>query len=262
MFCFFRFSIIFKTEENEYTRFRYRFDDSLLRKIDIDSLGAVQPTKAPKLIGSCRETEKKVLKINIKTLNSSFITFQMADQTIRRPFDFHDSNLLKVMIPQNVSCCLIRALFLTSSEHAENRAYENNYVEEKVSTKLRINVNNRTTTTSVQPAEVTQFPETVTKLTIRSTTEKPKTKGVTKGEGPHPWSAYTVGVNPVATSTTVPKSALSWTHSVNKEWSVTFVICSIIVCSLMLFLILFGVFMFFYLMTKPRGGKSPYRIDA
>uniref|UniRef100_A0A1I7UR54 EGF-like domain-containing protein n=1 Tax=Caenorhabditis tropicalis TaxID=1561998 RepID=A0A1I7UR54_9PELO len=164
---------------------------------------------------------------SIRTTNDT-ISFRIDDQLIRRPLD--RLHRIQILIPQSVACCLIRSLFLSNSDLDAYTSMATRFV-----------------TSSKRKTETTKTTTTTT------TTEPPEQ---------NKWSKFTLGKNPTESSTTEPKAIGSWTHSVNKEWSITFVLCSIIVCTIMLFLAVFGTFTVFYLMTKPSGGKSPYSVDA
>ncbi|CAB3403966.1 unnamed protein product [Caenorhabditis bovis] len=142
-----RFSIVFATEKHELTRFRFKFDDDLIRKIDVDSLEHVKIPHPPRLIGSCRENARKVIRIDINNVNDSTV-FRVADQTFRRPFEQIAGNM-----------------------RVPNR---------------RISIDD-------------------IRLINRTSTTKPKFSG-------------------------------SWTHIVNKEWSITFILCAIVVSAIMLFM--------------------------
>ncbi|PIC44236.1 hypothetical protein L5515_013401 [Caenorhabditis briggsae] len=235
-----KFSVLFKTEPEGSSRFEFSYYDVTLKKIDVQSVGnQIEIPETPKVLGSCRENNRKILRVKIRTTNDTII-FKIDDQVIRRPFD-SSLHKVRILIPQSVACCLIRALFLSN---ADLDAYTS--VSTRFVTSSRI--------ASKRLLEV--FDLSSTPPPIATSATPPTTD-------PNKWSKFTLGKNPtVSSSTAEPKPESSWTHAVNKEWSITFVLCSIIVCTIMLFLAVFGTFTVFYLMTKPRGGKSPYSIDA
>lgn len=242
-----KFSVLFKTEQEGSSRFEFSYYDVTLKKIDVQSVGnLVKIPETPKVLGSCRENNRKILRVKIRTTNDT-ITFKIDDQLIRRPIDSAHSSQIQILIPQSVACCLIRALFLSN---ADLEAYTS------VSTRF-VTSSNRLPSRRI--LEVLDDFQTFTPSPIL--TSSPTTTTTTTD--PNKWSKFTLGKNPtVSSSTSEPKGESSWTHAVNKEWSITFVLCSIIVCTIMLFLAVFGTFTVFYLMTKPQGGKSPYSVDA
>lgn len=235
-----KFSVLFKTEDGESSRFEFSYYDVTLKKIDVQSIGnnGVEVPDTPKMLGTCRENNRKILRIKIRTTNDT-ITFKIDDQLIRRPFD-SSLHQIKILIPQSVACCLIRALFLSNSDLDAYTSVSTRFVTSKSASRRILEV--------FESSSSTPFPTT------------PTTPFTTSD--PNKWSKFTLGKNPTESSTSEPKPEGSWTHSVNKEWSITFVLCSIVVCTIMLFLAVFGTFTVFYLMTKPRGGKSPYSVDA
>ncbi|NP_001343781.1 uncharacterized protein CELE_T05C12.11 [Caenorhabditis elegans] len=241
-----KFSVLFMTEPNESTRFEFSYYDVTLKKIDVQSIGnAVQVPVSPKMLGTCRENNRKILRIKIRTSNDT-ITFKVDDQIIRRPFDSTQNNI-KILIPQKVACCLIRALFLNNSDLDAYTSVSTRFFTSSKSSYKRI-------------LEV--FGSTSSSLVLTTTPSTSTSRTTTKNDT-NKWSKFTLGKNPtVSSSTSEPKMESSWTHAVNKEWSITFVLCSVIVCTIMLFLAVFGTFTVFYLMTKPRGGKSPFAVDA
>ncbi|KAK6018673.1 hypothetical protein OSTOST_15732 [Ostertagia ostertagi] len=54
---------------------------------------------------------------------------------------------------------------------------------------------------------------------------------------------------------------LSWTDVVNREWSITFLICSISVLVIMIAMVGFGIVVFLYLQIKPPLSKRCYLIE-
>ncbi|EGT41392.1 hypothetical protein CAEBREN_18562 [Caenorhabditis brenneri] len=236
-----KFSVLFKTEDGESSRFEFSYYDVTLKKIDVQSIGnEVEVPDTPKMLGTCRENNRKILRIKIRTTNDT-ITFKIDDQLIRRPFD-SSLHKIKILIPQSVACCLIRALFLSNSDLDAYTSVSTRFVTSSKAASRRI--------LEVFEPSSSSNPFTSTPTTPSTTSD------------PNKWSKFTLGKNPTESSTSEPKPEGSWTHSVNKEWSITFVLCSIVVCTIMLFLAVFGTFTVFYLMTKPRGGKSPYSVDA
>ncbi|EFO86053.1 hypothetical protein CRE_01620 [Caenorhabditis remanei] len=238
-----KFSVLFATEKEGASRFEFTYYDIALRKIDVQSVmtDQVHIPETPKVIGSCRENNRKILRAKIRTSNDT-ITFKIDDQLIRRPFD-SSLHKIKILIPQSVACCLIRALFLSNADLEAYTSVSTRFVtsSRSASSKRILEVFEST------PPSTSPIPTTTTSETVDA----------------NKWSKFTLGKNPtVSSSTSEPKPEGSWTHAVNKEWSITFVLCSIIVCTIMLFLAVFGTFTVFYLMTKPRGGKSPYSVDA
>ncbi|CAI2323830.1 unnamed protein product [Caenorhabditis sp. 36 PRJEB53466] len=196
------------------------------------------------MLGTCREKNRKILRIKVRTSNET-IVFKIGDQLFRRPYD-PSQDQFRVLIPQSVPCCLIRALYLSNSDlkaySSASTVYENSM--------LRVTGGARATFPyqKIEPTSV--IPPTTslgTEFTFNYTNQ---------------WSKFTLGKNPTVSSTSKPKPRGSWTHAVNKEWSITFVLCSIVICTIMLFLAVFGTFTVFYLMTKPSGGKSPFAVDA
>uniref|UniRef100_A0A8R1DPA2 Galectin n=1 Tax=Caenorhabditis japonica TaxID=281687 RepID=A0A8R1DPA2_CAEJA len=258
-----RFSALFTTENSETTKFSFLFYDTTLRKVDIESVeeNKVDIPETPEIFGTCREKNRKILRIRMKTSNDT-ITFKIDDQLVRRPYDSRKESI-KVLVPQNVACCLIRALYLSSSDMKE---YSSTTPEFNLGTLERNHVS-----TTTQDALSDTFISTLEKtLTTAATTTSshistssdnnpitsPATFTVT-----NMWSKFALGKIPAVTNSTL-KPETSWTHAVNKQWSITFVLCSIAVCSIMLFLAVFGTFTVFYLMSKPSGGKSPYAVGA
>lgn len=160
---------------------------------------------------------------------------------------------MRVLIPQNVACCLIRALFLSNQDLEAYSSTSAKYESIRLSSigtvypKIHESMFERKSTTStLAPTEIA-IVETTTTEALNETNK---------------WSKFTLGKNPTVSSTSKPKPESSWTHAVNKEWSITFVLCSVVICTIMLFLAVFGTFTVFYLMTKPQDGKSPFAVDA
>lgn len=56
------------TEPNESTRFEFSYYDVTLKKIDVQSIGnAVQVPVSPKMLGTCRENNRKILRIKVRS---------------------------------------------------------------------------------------------------------------------------------------------------------------------------------------------------
>ncbi|CAD6198774.1 unnamed protein product [Caenorhabditis auriculariae] len=242
-----KFTMIFGTEKDELTRLRFRFDDLFLKKLDVDSLDHIELPRTSKVDGGCREMRRKALRINV-TANENEIEFRIADQVIKRPFEL-PVRKLQVAIPQNVPCCLIRGLLLTDIQGLMTPTAVSNL--QRVSSKFRVTVQKSTTA----------------KSQMILATSTPRSNSISKGTEEleverMPSTSQTPSDDSSASSTTSSGITKSWTHTVNEEWSTTFIVCCTVITGLMSTLVLFGVFMFFYLMTKPKGGKSPYSIDT
>ncbi|KAK6734317.1 hypothetical protein RB195_017847 [Necator americanus] len=54
---------------------------------------------------------------------------------------------------------------------------------------------------------------------------------------------------------------ISWTDVVNREWSTSFLVCSISILIVMIAMITFGFCTFIYLQTRPNSGKKIYTIE-
>uniref|UniRef100_A0A1I7WBM9 Protein UL42 n=1 Tax=Heterorhabditis bacteriophora TaxID=37862 RepID=A0A1I7WBM9_HETBA len=54
---------------------------------------------------------------------------------------------------------------------------------------------------------------------------------------------------------------LSWTDIVNREWSTAFLVCSFVILTIMIVMVVFALSMFVYLQTKPKRGRRLHSVD-
>ncbi|CAP21928.2 Protein CBG00729 [Caenorhabditis briggsae] len=180
------FSVLFKTEPEGSSRFEFSYYDVTLKKIDVQSVGnQIEIPETPKVLGSCRENNRKILRVKkiifFSILDSHYKrhnNLQNRRPVIRRPFD-SSLHKVRILIPQSVACCLIRALFLSN---ADLDAYTS--VSTRFVTSSRI--------ASKRLLEV--FDLSSTPPPIATSATPPTTD-------PNKWSKFTLGKNPTVSST-------------------------------------------------------------
>ncbi|CAI4232765.1 unnamed protein product [Auanema sp. JU1783] len=223
-----RLNLVISSPSHDTSIFSFLFDGDYLEKIDVSSISSINITKPPLAVGGCREYNRRPILINI-TSSYSFYELHIDNQIYRRPKErFSDS--LGILIPQDVPCCLIRSILLT-----DNDVFTTTPVNPRLSGK------NKAMNAVGLPIETT------TLKSITATTS-------------HPLITVAGGAENAA-SPTRASQLISWTELVNREWSVSFLICAYLTAGMMSVLVLFGFLMFIYLQTKPKNAARLFAVE-
>ncbi|KAL6735108.1 hypothetical protein Aduo_005583 [Ancylostoma duodenale] len=240
--------MLFDTGDEELNRLTFIFDGEDLQKIDVDSPFGIEIPTPPPVIGGCREIDRKFLRINLIP-RSRKLEVRLHEQVIIRP-KRNSTDVVKILFPQRRACCLIRGILLTDDDVLEFTP-----IPTKKQRPMRI----RTEHHSSDSTKAEQM------VNLKKTS-----KGDPFARLPVT-SSHTVDYRlitdariqptPKPTTSVHEYQLISWTDMVNREWSVSFLVCSIFILIIMVAMISFGFCMFIYLQTRPDGGKKHYTIE-
>ncbi|CAJ0606689.1 unnamed protein product [Cylicocyclus nassatus] len=100
-----RFSMLVATDRHDLSRLNLTFNEEELYKVDVDSPETFEVPSPPPVVGGCRETNRKSLRITlISRINK--IEIRLQEQVITRP-KHNYSDTIRILLPQKQACCLI-----------------------------------------------------------------------------------------------------------------------------------------------------------
>ncbi|EYC22865.1 hypothetical protein Y032_0016g2994 [Ancylostoma ceylanicum] len=243
-----RFSMVIATEDEELNRLTFIFDGEDLRKVDVDSQLDIEIPSPPPVIGGCREIDRKFLRINLIP-RARKLEVRLHEQVIIRP-KRNSTEKVKILFPQKRACCLIRGILLTDDDVLELTP-----IPPRKQRPVRI----RTEHVSSGNTKAEQM------VNLRKTSKgDPFARlSVTSSHTVDHRLITDARIQPTPKPTTSVHEyqLISWTDMVNREWSISFLVCSIFILIIMVVMISFGFCMFVYLQTRPDGGKKQYTIE-
>ncbi|VDO21587.1 unnamed protein product [Haemonchus placei] len=209
-----RFSLIFASDIDDLNRLTFLFDGEDLRKVDVDSPDYVTVPSPPPVIGGCRETDFKALQVNV-SFREHTIEVQIGRQVAIRPKS-NTSEIMRLLLPQKGACCLVSgALMLGNESLTESILFDSDGA-------FRLLIDIREANFSKQP------------FTPTASTPSYNTK--------HRALLVDMRIPPSTKPTRAPDvRQLSWTEMVNREWSVSFLVCSISVSVVMVVMVTLGI---------------------
>ncbi|KAK5967432.1 hypothetical protein GCK32_014741 [Trichostrongylus colubriformis] len=211
-----RFSLVFASDTDELNRLTFWFDGEDLQKVDVDSPHYVLVPSPPPVIGGCRESDVKSLRLNVSFRENAF-DVQIGRQVVIRPKG-NSSTSMRLLLPQRGACCLSTGKLSIGNETLVEPVKENSLVP----------------TTSVSPY---------------STRYRSLFIGRRVPPAPEPTAKLEI-------------QRPSWTDVVNREWSISFLICSISVLVMMVTMVSLGIVIFIYVQIKPSTSRRSILIEG
>ncbi|GMS84525.1 hypothetical protein PENTCL1PPCAC_6700, partial [Pristionchus entomophagus] len=215
---------------DELTRLIYHLDYNGVGRVDVDSPSSFPPPLAPFHKHECDFSHTVNLNATLDVVNdSSFLVFTDKSQRFTRPRNSKDSKI-SLLLPQFRSCCVVK---FTMELFSQNR---------------------KTTNMTHSP-----IPPSIPARTTPNPTSR--------GESLDAWNRRSTKVvtsldeGDTLIDTTNPPKPTSWTSGVNEGWITSFLVFTVIICSLMLIFVVFGLTLFVCLQTPPKRAKNLYSLS-
>lgn len=214
----------------ELTRLTFHLDTKGLDRVDVDSPFSFPPPPSPFNKHECDFSDTVFLNTTMDVVDDfEFLVFTDKSQRFTRPRSLVDAKIA-LLIPQFRSCCVVK---FTMELFSDSRRSTN-------------------MTHSPMPPSIPS-----------KTTPRPRSRG----ESMDAWNRRsTKGVatpnEGKPTKEKVKSVKTSWTSGVNEGWITSFLVFTVIICSLMLIFVVFGLTLFVCLQTPPKRAKNLYAVSG
>uniref|UniRef100_W6NTX4 Protein T05C12.11 n=1 Tax=Haemonchus contortus TaxID=6289 RepID=W6NTX4_HAECO len=222
-----RFSLIFASDIDDLNRLTFLFDGEDLRKVDVDSPDYVTVPSPPPVIGGCRETDFKALQVNVSFREHTF-EVQIGRQIAIRPKS-NTSETMRLLLPQKGACCLVSGVLMLGNESLTESILSNSEDIREANFSKQSFI-----PTTSTPSYNTKHRALLVDMRIPPSTKPTRAPDVRQ---------------------------VSWTEMVNREWSVSFLVCSISVSVVMIVMVTLGIVIFLYVQIKPPTSKRCHLIE-